>query len=85
MSLADWCGLAVAVDVPPGGDLLQPHQVPVLDQVHDGVRVRVVGRLLVPHLDHEDVVFVLVGVGSYLLLLGQVHQGVMKGSCIVLN
>ena len=84
MSLADWCGLAGAVNVPPGGDLLQPHQVPVLDQVHDGVRVRVVGRLLVPHLDHEDVVFVLVGIGSY-LLLGQVHQGVMKGSCIALN
>ena len=40
MSLADWCGLSVAVDVPPGGDVLQPHQVPVLDQVHDGVWVR---------------------------------------------
>ena len=47
MSLADWCGLTGAVNVPPGGDLLQPHQVPVLDQVHDGVRVRVVGIILI--------------------------------------
>ena len=53
VSLADWCGLPVAVDVPPGGDVLQPHQVLVLDQVHDGVWVRVVGRLLGPLLDHE--------------------------------
>ena len=32
MSLADWSGLAVAVNVPPGGDLLQPHQVPVEEE-----------------------------------------------------
>ena len=53
VSLADWCGLSVAMYVPPGGDVLQPHQVAVLDQVHDGVWVRVVRRLLVPLLDHK--------------------------------
>ena len=60
----------MTVNVPPGVDVLQPHEITILDKVYHSFRISVVGWLLVPLLDQEHVVLVLVSVGSHLLLLG---------------
>ena len=76
MPFADRSRLTMTVDIPSGCEMFQPHEISILDKIHDGIRVSVVWRLFIPLLDDEQVVLVLVGIGSHLLLLGSHTLGV---------
>ena len=68
MPFADRSRLTVTVNIPSGCEMFQPHEISILDKIHDGIWVSVVWRLFIPLLDDEQVVLVLVGIGSHLLL-----------------
>ena len=74
--LADRRRLTMTVNISPGCEMFQSHEVSILDKVNDGIRVSVVRRLLIPFLDEEQVVLILVGVGGHLLLLGSQSLGI---------
>ena len=76
MPLADRSRLPMTVNIPSRCEMFQSHEISIFDKIHDGIRVSVVRRLFIPLLDDEQVVLVLVGISSHLLLLGSHTLGV---------
>ena len=93
VSLTDRSGFSMTVNISSGCNMFQSDKISVLDQVHHSIEICVVGRFLVPFLDHKEVVLILVSIRGHLLLLGshtfwiqmKVRMKVSSSSSVVLQ